>query len=304
MGIAGAIVVLAAGAFALLVLPSLLTVFGERIAAHTSSRRHALSAQDEAQTTGRWYRIATVVMRRPALWALSAVLILVVLAAPFLHVSFTGADASALPASSSAGTAYELVQSKFAAFSEAPASLVVDAAHPTARDLASLTRQGGSRSGSQGGFDLRAPRRLPVGVQRGPFLAPTVTGGPTDRQRPSVVARPGTAHRRGTDGLLLVAAEEPQVPPPSGPRADRPDRTGDALRHDALSRAPAHGSGDERLHHRRHLRHAGVGLPVGAPQPPARDSTARAPCSRRRSSSSSPWSSGSRPTTASSSSGG
>src|ERR1700689_3956782 len=78
-------------------------------------------------------------MRRPALWALSAVLILVVLSAPFLHVSFTGADASALPASSSAGTAYELVQSKFTAFSEAPASLIVDAAPPTARDLTSLT---------------------------------------------------------------------------------------------------------------------------------------------------------------------
>jgi RND superfamily putative drug exporter len=93
----------------------------------------------ETQATGRWYRIATVVMQRPALWALSAVLILVVLAAPFLHVSFTGADASALPASSSAGTAYSLVQSKFTAFSEAPASLVVDAAHPTASDLSSLT---------------------------------------------------------------------------------------------------------------------------------------------------------------------
>jgi len=137
MGIAGAIVVLAAGGFALFVLPSLLTVFGERMAAHTP-RRHLLRAQDDAQTTGRWYRIATVIMRRPALWALSAVLILVVLAAPFLHVSFTGADASALPASSSAGTAYELVQSKFSAFSEAPASLVLDAAHPTAADLSSL----------------------------------------------------------------------------------------------------------------------------------------------------------------------
>jgi uncharacterized membrane protein YdfJ with MMPL/SSD domain len=32
MGVAGAIVVLAAGAFALLVLPAILTVFGERIA--------------------------------------------------------------------------------------------------------------------------------------------------------------------------------------------------------------------------------------------------------------------------------
>jgi RND superfamily putative drug exporter len=139
MGIAGAIVVLASGAFALFVLPSLLTVFGERIAAtHTSSRHHALPAQNEAQTTGRWYRIAAVVMRRPALWALSAVLILVVLAAPFVHVSFTGADASALPASSSAGRAYGLIQSKFTAFSEAPASLVVDEVGATPADLASL----------------------------------------------------------------------------------------------------------------------------------------------------------------------
>ncbi len=42
-------------------------------------------------------------MRRPALWAISAVVILVVLGAPFLHVSFTGADASALPAEQFSG---------------------------------------------------------------------------------------------------------------------------------------------------------------------------------------------------------
>jgi len=135
MGIAGAVVVLAAGTFALFVLPSLLRIHGERIAAHTPSRRHGHVKDDEGQVTGRWYRIATVVMRRPALWALSALLVLVVLAAPFLHVAFTGADASSLPASSSAGTAYALVQTKFAAFSEAPAGLVVDAARATPSDL-------------------------------------------------------------------------------------------------------------------------------------------------------------------------
>jgi RND superfamily putative drug exporter len=70
--------------------------------------------------------------------ALSAVLVLVVLAAPFLHVSFTGADASALPASSSAGTAYALVQKKFPSFSEAPATLVVNAAHVAPGALGSL----------------------------------------------------------------------------------------------------------------------------------------------------------------------
>jgi RND superfamily putative drug exporter len=77
-------------------------------------------------------------MRRRVVWALSAVLILVLLAAPFSHVSFTGADASALPSSSSAGTAYSLVQNNFADFSEAPASLVVNATHATAQELATI----------------------------------------------------------------------------------------------------------------------------------------------------------------------
>ena len=138
MGIAGAIVVLAAGAFALFVLPSILAVFGERITTHPSSRRDLTPVDGGAQMTGRWYRLAKLIMRRPALWALSAVLILVVLAAPFLHVSFTGADASSLPTSSSAGSAYELVESKFGHFSEAPATMVVDAAQATPGELASV----------------------------------------------------------------------------------------------------------------------------------------------------------------------
>jgi uncharacterized membrane protein YdfJ with MMPL/SSD domain len=131
MGIAGAIVVLAAGVFALLVLPSLLTVWGERIIARDRPQSHHNVPAGQAQRTGRWYRIATVVMRRPAIWATAAVVVLVLLAAPFLHVSYTGGDASALPASSSAGAAYQLVQTRFANFSEAPAELVVNASHVT-----------------------------------------------------------------------------------------------------------------------------------------------------------------------------
>jgi uncharacterized membrane protein YdfJ with MMPL/SSD domain len=147
MGIAGAVVVLAAGAFARFVLPSLLTVFGERIAAHGPSRRHPASLETRAQITGRWYRIATLVMRRPVIWALSAVLVLVVLAVPFLHVSFTGGDASALPASSSAGRAYKLVQSNFTTFSEAPATVIINAAQPTRSELASVATKAAALPG-------------------------------------------------------------------------------------------------------------------------------------------------------------
>jgi uncharacterized membrane protein YdfJ with MMPL/SSD domain len=135
MGIAGAIVVLAAGAFALLVLPSLLAIGGERISA--PSRRHFPNTATDDGTRGRWYGVATFVMRRPVVWATAAVLVLLVLAAPFLHVSFTGGDASALPTSSSAGAAYNLVQTNFSAFSEAPAGILVDSGHVTPARLAS-----------------------------------------------------------------------------------------------------------------------------------------------------------------------
>ena len=154
---------LAAGAFALFVLPSLLI-------ASVSALRHApdvdasQAMRDEASDDGTLVPGRHRVMRRPAIWALSAVIVLVVLAAPFLHVSFTGADASSLPASSSAGAAYQLVQTKFADFSEAPAGLVVDAARATPRSLAQLPlRHRGSRR--KGCLGLPAPRRVSLGVR-------------------------------------------------------------------------------------------------------------------------------------------
>jgi uncharacterized membrane protein YdfJ with MMPL/SSD domain len=139
MGIAGAIVVLAAGAFALFVLPAILTVFGERIAMPTASSVTEPPSNQEVATGRRWYRMATRVMRRPIIWGAAAVLVLVVLASPFLHVAFTGADASALPSSSSAGAAYNLVQTQFPSFSEAPAGLLVDSSHVTPGELATYS---------------------------------------------------------------------------------------------------------------------------------------------------------------------
>ena len=137
MGIAGAIVVLAAGAFALLVLPAILTVFGERIALRTSPS--VIESAAEVATGRRWYLMATRVMRRPIIWGAAAVLVIVVLASPFLHVAFTGGDASALPASSSAGSAYTLVQNQFPSFSEAPAGVVVESRQVTPAALATYS---------------------------------------------------------------------------------------------------------------------------------------------------------------------
>jgi RND superfamily putative drug exporter len=137
MGVAGAIVVLASGAFALLVLPAILTVFGGRIARRADDAVGQSAAQ--AATGRRWYAMAGRVMRRPAIWGAAAVVALVVLASPFLHVAFTGGDASALPASSSAGAAFDLVQSQFPSFSEAPAGILIDSSHVTPTVLATYS---------------------------------------------------------------------------------------------------------------------------------------------------------------------
>jgi RND superfamily putative drug exporter len=65
-------------------------------------RRIGLGRAPEAvaQDRGFWYRWANTVMRRPVLFILATVAILLVLAVPFLHVAFGGVDARVLPASS------------------------------------------------------------------------------------------------------------------------------------------------------------------------------------------------------------
>ena len=263
MGIAGAVVVLAAGAFALLVLPSLLILWGERISAPSRGHDHVVAAGVE--TTGRWYRLATRVMRRPAVWATAAVVVLVLLAAPFLHVSFTGGDASALPPSSSAGAAYQLVQTRFADFSEAPAGLVVEGTHLTSARLASYAASARALAGVKAVSPFEhvggALWESNVALAAAP-LSPAAQS--TVRAAPGA-SRARSGHGGGPDGVVPGPAVEPPVPPPAGGRCHRPDRPGDVVRHDPIGGAPRNGPGDEHADHRRHLRHARLRLPVGPP---------------------------------------
>ena len=267
MGIAGAIVVLSAGAFALFVLPSLLMVSGERLMARPSSRRRSRGAAADT-STGRWYRIATTVMRRRIVMALSAVLVLVVFAAPFLHVAFTGADASALPTSSSAGTAYALVQNKFPSFSEAPATLVVNAAHAAPGALASLEAAAGAVPGVKA---VSKFEHIGGSLWESNVALSSTPLSPAAQQTAEEFAgarQSGTPHSDWTDGLVLDAAEEPGVANPSRTRSHRSNRPHHALRHDPVNSSAPHGGSDEHPDDRRHFWHVGVGVPVGSPPTP------------------------------------
>jgi len=105
MGVGGAATALVAGATALTVLPALLVLLSGRIA----------RVKPAPEGTGRWYRLAQAVMRKPALVAAAATAVLLVVASPVLHVHWTGVDATDLPTGTSARTVSDVLSSQFPA---------------------------------------------------------------------------------------------------------------------------------------------------------------------------------------------
>src|ERR1019366_822875 len=91
MGIGGAIVVGLAIVFALTFLPALLAVLGPRIHAGRLLRTPATSGSD-----GRWRAMANAVMRRPLLFLVPTLAVLLVLGAPFRHLRLAAADVRVL----------------------------------------------------------------------------------------------------------------------------------------------------------------------------------------------------------------
>jgi uncharacterized membrane protein YdfJ with MMPL/SSD domain len=96
MGFGGVAAVLVAMLAALTALPALLAVVGHRI----NALRVPLPRRRRRERTGgegAWARIARSVMRRPVAYAAGVVVVLAVLAAPVLRMSFGGFDERVLP---------------------------------------------------------------------------------------------------------------------------------------------------------------------------------------------------------------
>jgi uncharacterized membrane protein YdfJ with MMPL/SSD domain len=81
---------------ALTVLPALLAALGPRV--NALRIRRSAGRPKTGETAGAWYRLARSVMRRPLAYAAVILVVLLALGAPFLHVSWGGTDARALPA--------------------------------------------------------------------------------------------------------------------------------------------------------------------------------------------------------------
>ncbi|MBV9212809.1 MAG: MMPL family transporter, partial [Actinobacteria bacterium] len=103
MGVGGTLVALLAAAVALVVLPAILALLGERVNALAPARlRRAADADARPAQSGAWYRLSRFVMRRPGRVAALAATVMIVLGIPFLGVQFTTVDATVLPHSEQA----------------------------------------------------------------------------------------------------------------------------------------------------------------------------------------------------------
>lgn len=114
MGLAGVMVALIAAVVALLVLPAVLSLLGSRInsLAPKSWKRRSEEADQEI-TSGFWYRLSNAVMRRPALIATLTTVGLLIVAMPFLNISFTSVDAGVLPTSAAARQVSDAIAADF-----------------------------------------------------------------------------------------------------------------------------------------------------------------------------------------------
>jgi uncharacterized membrane protein YdfJ with MMPL/SSD domain len=155
MGISGFFVALLAAAIALVVLPAVLSLLGERVNALAPAFL-ARRAEREARPAreGFWYRLARLVMRRPGRIAAAAAIFLVLLALPFLGIRYTAADARILPSSASARQVDDTLRATFPPYRDTPITLAV------AGDAHDAARVAHRAANDPGAAAVRPPRRV------------------------------------------------------------------------------------------------------------------------------------------------
>ena len=140
MGLGGSMVALIAAAVALVVLPAVLLLLGERVNALAPKRlRRAAEREARPAEEGMWYRLSRFVMRRPGRIALVTAVLLVAMGIPFLGIKFTTVDASVLPADHSARVVNDALARDFPADTSSP--LTVVASRSEAPGIASAARE-------------------------------------------------------------------------------------------------------------------------------------------------------------------
>ncbi len=147
MGIAGAIVALAGGAVALLVLPALLMLLGPRVNALSPSwlQRRAAKTAQPSERSG-WWKLAQGVMHRPGLVAILASTVMLVAAVPAFHLHLTDPGADLLPPSAESRQVEEALTADFVSNPVETVNIVLRGSYAEAERLAAAAAaEGGSQ---------------------------------------------------------------------------------------------------------------------------------------------------------------
>jgi trehalose monomycolate/heme transporter len=115
---------------ALTVLPALLAVLGPKV--NALRVRRSVPRPSTTGNSGGWYRLAHSVMRRPLLYALPIVVLLLGLGSPFLRVVWGGVDATVLPSAAGPRVVAEALNRDFPGNPTAPIEAIVQFRRPVA----------------------------------------------------------------------------------------------------------------------------------------------------------------------------
>lgn len=200
-------------AAAVTLLPALLAFMGARVLSRRERRHLAKAGPRLAHAHGFWARLGGYVSRRPAVLAVTAGLVMVLLAVPFLSLRLGFSDPGNGPSSSTTRRAYDLLSEGFGPGFNGPLLLVAEMS--SAADSAALQGLAKTLQGTPGVAAVQAypyPQGSPLGVVQ---VVPTT--GPQDartselisRLRNSVipVAERGTRLRVLVGGSTAVAAD-------------------------------------------------------------------------------------------------
>jgi trehalose monomycolate/heme transporter len=134
IGYGGVATVLVDMLAALTVLPALLAVLGPKV--NSLRIRRSVQRSPAAENSGGWHRLAHGVMRRPLLYAVPIVVLLLGLGSPFLHVVWGGVDATALPASAAPRIVTDALNADFPGNPTAPIEAIVQFSGPVSGSAA------------------------------------------------------------------------------------------------------------------------------------------------------------------------
>ncbi|MFG2004950.1 MMPL family transporter [Spirillospora sp. NPDC048911] len=157
MGLGGMAAVLSTMLVTLVLLPALLGMLGPRVDALRLLKRHTTgppaalpasptAARQTSDQNGAWYRLARIVMRRPATVALGVTALLIFLGLPLLRIELGGVDHRLLPPDSESRRVSETLSHGLAPGLTGPAEAIVTLSRPAGSPAGKTALDGYLRS--------------------------------------------------------------------------------------------------------------------------------------------------------------